>query len=93
MTISICKKCGRSYDSESFNNRVWHKEPWGCEEHEPNRGDEPKMKDRDRYCEKCGVTPHEQTGDAQGYYEFSCKKCFKVHYVWNGKKNLEDKEC
>jgi len=35
MTIAICKKCGRAYDSESFNNRVWHKEPWGCEEHEP----------------------------------------------------------
>jgi len=42
---------------------------------------------KDRYCKKCGVTPHEQTGDAQGYYEFSCSECFTVHYVWNGKKN------
>ena len=36
---------------------------------------------KDRYCEKCGVTAHEQTGDAQGYYEFSCSECFTVHYV------------
>ena len=42
MTISTCKKCGRSYDSESHINRTWHKESWGCEEHEPNRGDNPE---------------------------------------------------
>ena len=42
---------------------------------------------KDRYCKKCGVTPHEQTGDAQGYDEFSCSKCFTVHYV----KQVEEK--
>ena len=36
---------------------------------------------KDRWCKKCGVTPHEQTGDAKGYDEFSCSKCFTVHYV------------
>ena len=35
MTIAICRKCGRWYDAKSFNSVTWHKEPWGCEEHEP----------------------------------------------------------
>ena len=35
MTLATCKKCKRVYDNESFNDRVWHSQPWGCEEHEP----------------------------------------------------------
>lgn len=40
MTLNTCKKCKRLYDTESHNDRTWHREPWGCEEHEPNRGAE-----------------------------------------------------
>ena len=39
----------------------------------------------DRYCKKCGITPHEQTGSVvkgdERTDEFSCMKCGMVFYA------------